>query len=175
MGFGNGLQQLRMTFQHRGAIREINVDAVGPCRLLAAIMREQAVDVRPVEEFEHADIVVPGDREHPAVALARRHEEVEHALGVRPAIGVVAEMDDAPVGRRVAGEILADRAVHPLDEVAAPVNIADRVEPHAFGRARIEEVNALRHPTRRRRYAARADRARPAEASVRCRRSGKVR
>src|SRR5690606_11283766 len=77
--------------------------------------------------------------------LPRRDQEVQHALRGRAAIGIVAEMDDAPVRRPARRDIRPDALMHGFEQVEPSMHVADGVEPHPFRTARVEKVDAGRH------------------------------
>ena len=87
----------------KAPVREVDVHAIGKRRLAAAIVREQAVRVGRGEEIEEADIVIAGQRDDPAFLFGRADQEIDHAFGIGAAVDIVAEMDDAPVGRGMLG------------------------------------------------------------------------
>ena len=66
-------------------------------------------------------------------------EELDHASGVRATIDIVAEMDDAPVGRPEAHDVRGDARMHLGEQVEPAVHVADRVDDRAVRAARVED------------------------------------
>ncbi len=65
------------------------------------------------------------------VARAHRRQPLDHAGRIGPAVGVVADVDDAVVRHRPPREVGGDRRMDRGELVVAAVHVADGVEPHA--------------------------------------------
>ena len=121
----------------KGAVREVDVHAIGKRRLAAAIVGEQAVRVGRREEIEEADVVIAGQRDDAAVLIGCADQEIDHAFGVGAAVDIVAEMDDAPVGLGMLGPIPDDRVIHFQQQVEPAVHVADRIEAQSVRALRV--------------------------------------
>ena len=85
---------------------------VGGGGLDAAELHEQRLLRGFGQKIQKSHVVVAGERDHPFVAAAGGDQEVENAARLRAAIDIVAEMDDAPVGRTVAFDLAGDALMH---------------------------------------------------------------
>ena len=84
------------------------------------------------------------------VARVGRHapgDPVDHAGAVGPAVHIVAEINDAPVGGPVADDLALDQCQHLRQQIGTAVDVADGVKAHAFGRAGVLVSDARLHPS----------------------------
>ena len=65
-----------------------------------------------------------------------------HALRIRAPVDVVAEMDDAPVGRLPPRAIGGDFGMHAGQEIEPAMHVADGIDDGSVGAARIVETDA---------------------------------
>ena len=75
----------------------------------------------------------------PSLAVWRMRNSITPS-GVRAAIDIVAEMDDAPVGRPDAHDVRCDLRVHFGEQVEPAVHVADSVDDHALRAARVGKL-----------------------------------
>ena len=140
MGFGHGSDQRRCARGETLRVIAVQHHAIGLRRLHAAIAGEQPGRVRPGQEIEEAEVVVAGERKHPAVRCHPVRQQVYDAARIRPAIDIVAEVDDAPVA---AAGFSSDGVVHLFQQVEPAVHVADGVDDRAFRAARVGVADAV--------------------------------
>ena len=95
-----------------------------------------------------AFVVIAAQADHAVVGCHAGDQEIQYAFRVGSAVAIVADMHDAPVSRPFALDLRVDAGVHGDQQVAAAVDVADGVEPHALGRLGVQEMHTLRHASR---------------------------
>ena len=84
------------------------------------------------EEADKQCVVIAKQADHPFVGFRHPRQARDDAGRIGAAVGVVADMDDAVVGRRAAGEVGGDLLMRLGQHGVAAVHVADGVEPHAL-------------------------------------------
>jgi len=121
---------------------KVDMRAVGARGVVAAEAAEHLGAVAMREEVEQGGVVIAREREDARLRGGPRRQEFDDPGRIGAAVDIVPEMDDAPVGDAVACDLPGNRLVHRRKQVEPPVDVADRIEPDAFGASRIEEMHA---------------------------------
>src|SRR5687768_7070365 len=108
------------------------IDRIAEHGFAPAIAQEMAKDVDIVEAVEEHFLVIARqhtDRSAPA-PVARR---LDNTRAVGSAVDEVAEQDHRGLGRTAAEVVGLDRRDHVLEQIEPAVDVADRIDPLAFG------------------------------------------
>ena len=108
--------------------------AVGTQGGVAAIVEPHPTEfIRCGEEAGEERIVIAAQADDVVVAGRHPQQPRDDAGGIRSAIDIVADVDDAVVVDRALHEVVRDRLMDGRQHVVAAVNVADGIETHAVG------------------------------------------